>query len=100
MKKDIEQINIEFNTAARKYFFNVCDLLDKASVAFAQRQQETEYMQMHAMYWELLKINLHTEALTIMEKYKNVYDVYLLQKAITVNIDRYLNEFKFKYRLP
>jgi hypothetical protein len=99
MKKDIEQINIDFNTAAQKHFFNVCNRLEKASAGFSRRQPQTEYLQLHAMYWELLRINLETEALSLMEKYKNVCDLNQLQKALTMHIDRYMYEFRFKYRL-
>lgn len=99
MKKDIEEINIGFNTAAQKHFFSVCARLEKASAGFNSRQHETEYLQMHAMYLELLRLNLETEALTTMEKNKNVQDLSLLQKAMTMHIERYLNEFRFKYRL-
>jgi len=99
MKKDIEQINVDFNTAAQKHFYNVCDRFAKAADGFSRWQHHTEYLQLHAMYWELLRINLETEALTVMEKYKSDCDLNLLQKALTMHIDRYMSEFRFKYRL-
>ncbi|GGH66177.1 hypothetical protein HNQ91_001925 [Filimonas zeae] len=99
MKKDIELINIEFNTLAQRHYFSVCDRLEKASAGFSHWQHETEYLQMHAMYWDLLRINLETEALTLIEQHKNAQDIHLLQKALTIHINRYLNEFKVKYRL-
>lgn len=100
MKKDIEQINIEFNTLAQKHFFNVCNRFEKASADFSRWQQQTECLQMQAMYGELLRINLETEAITLMERYKTVYDIRLLQKALGIHIDRFMSEFKYKYRLP
>lgn len=99
MKKDIEQINVDFNTAAKKHYFNVCNRLEKAAASFSRRQDETEYLQLHAMYLELLRMNLETEALTIMDKYKSGCDLNQLQKALTLHIDRYVSEFRFKYRM-
>ncbi|BAV05525.1 hypothetical protein SAMN05421788_10527 [Filimonas lacunae] len=96
MKKDIEQINIEFNVAAQKSFFNVCERFE---MDLGRCRHENEYIQLHAMYVELLKSSLETAAFSMIEQYNNMYDVFLLRKAVTVHIDRYLGEFRFKYRL-
>lgn len=100
MKKDIEEINVLFNNTAQQCFYTVCEQFEKSTASFNKWEHKTKYLRLHAMYLELMRVRLDRAALNIIEKHKDLYDFQHLHKAFTIHITRYINEFRFKYRLP
>lgn len=98
MKKDIEQIHIEFNDKAQESFFVLCQQFEQAVGHLDRDRDDNVFHQSQGKFAYTLKYDLDMMARSFLDKYQTQHNISLLQRAFTSTILRYINEFAQKCR--
>ncbi len=94
MKKDAENILVEFNEEAKKRFWTIYENYETATRKLDRRRDENVFRQLTAQYNNMLRNQLGETALGLIDQYQSrIDDINQLQRMLTNRIDFFLNEF-------
>ncbi len=96
MKRDLEELDQEFNRWANEAFNSLCSRLENKVKDLDRRRDENVFQHTCAKYAETLKAELENIALTMIEKNQHVRELNLLRRNLTNRIHDFLQEFNVK----
>ena len=97
MKKDAENILVEYDREAGKCFGSTYQNFEVASRKLNRRRDENVFHQLTAQYNYTLRQQLEEIALRLIDTYQGrIENITQLQRMLTGRIDFFLNEFNRK----
>jgi len=96
MRKDLDELEIEFNYRANETFYLLFEKFEKTVKELNRRKDENVFQQERAKYMNSLKSELERIAISLVEKYREIKEVNQLRRNLTNRINEYVQEFMMK----
>jgi|SRR5437763_6177014 hypothetical protein len=96
MRRDIDELDVEFNFTAKEAFYLIFTRFNAAVKDLDRRRDENVFQQTRAQYRFALKAELERLAMSIIENNQEVQEMNLLRRNLTNRINDYLQEFMAK----
>ena len=96
MRRDIDELEIEFNTKAREAFYKLFVRFENAVNNLDRRRDENVFQHTQAKFLSTLKSDLEMLAISILEKYQQMTEINHLKRNLTNRINEYVQEFRMK----
>ena len=93
MRKDLDELNIEFNRAAKETFHKFYERFEKTVQELSRNRSENVFQQERAKFSNSLKTELENLALSIIEKNHELKQFDHLRRNLTNRIHEYVQEF-------
>jgi len=96
MRKDLDELEIEFNYRANETFYLLFEEFEKTVKELNRGKDENVFQQERAKYMNSLKTELERVAISLVEKYREIKEVNQLRRNLTNRINEYVQEFMMK----
>jgi hypothetical protein len=96
MRKDIDEIDVEFNFRAKETFYMLYSRFNAAVEEIKRTKDENVFQQACAQYRFALKCELEKIAMAVIENNMEIQEANLLRRNLTNRINDYLQEFMIK----
>ena len=96
MRKDIDEIEVEFNFRAKEAYHSFRGRYDSAVLSLNRQKDENVFQQTRARYRNALKEELEKIAISIISQNLEVQEMNYLKRNLTNRINDYLQEFAQK----
>ena len=96
MRKDIDEIEVEFNFKAKEAYHTFRQHYSSAVLDLNREKDENVFQQTRARYRNALKDELEKIALSIIGRNLEVQEITHLRRNLTNRINDYLQEFALK----
>jgi hypothetical protein len=96
MRKDLDELEIEFNINAREAFYKLFARFETTVNNLDRRRDENVFQHTQAKFLATLKSDLESLAISIFEKYRGMTEINHLKRNLTNRINEYVQEFRMK----
>jgi hypothetical protein len=96
MRKDIDELDVEFNFRAKETFYILYTRFNTAVEEIGRIRDENVFQQTRAQYRHTLKCELERIAMAVIENNQEIHEVNILRRNLTNRINDYLQEFMIK----
>ena len=96
MRKDIDELDVEFNFKAKETFFILFTRFQDSARELNRMRDENVFQQKRAQYRTTIKQELERIAMLVIESNQGIHEVNILKRNLTNRINDYLQEFMIK----
>jgi hypothetical protein len=96
MRKDIDELDVEFNFKAKETFFILFTRFQDSARELNRMRDENVFQQKRAQYRTTIKQELERIAMLVIESNREIHEVNILKRNLTNRINDYLQEFMIK----
>jgi hypothetical protein len=96
MRKDVDELDVEFNFQAKETFYVLFSRFNTAVQELNRERDENVFQQTRAQYRFTLKSELERIAMGVIENNQGIQETNILRRNLTNRINDYLQEFMVK----
>ena len=96
MRKDLDELDIEFNDRAREAYYTLYNKFETAVKHLDRQKDENVFQQTLGQYIHTMKSELEGIALDLIQKNQSMIEVNYLKRNLTNRINEYIREFRMK----
>ena len=96
MRKDIDELEVEFNFKAKETFYILFSRFNAAVEEIKRNKDENVFQRTCAQYRFTLKSELERIAMAVIDNNQEIHEANILRRNLTNRINDYLQEFAIK----